>query len=77
MEKMGVLTRSNKTTNKHFSKNRTFVEDVENTILASVMKKEEDTVVMVSTGEYTTENKHQQRVPDNLEDSTEWLLQRV
>ena len=46
-------------------------------IPASVITKEEDMVVMVSTGEYATENTHQQRVPVELKDSTVWLLQRV
>ena len=46
-------------------------------ILASVMKKEEHTAVMVSSGAYATENNNQQGISDKIKDRTDWLLQRV
>ena len=52
-------------------------EEVVNAIPASVIKTEEYTIVMVSTGEYEIENNNQQDVSDELENSTDWLLQRV
>ena len=60
-----------------FQRTEHFVDNVENTTPASVVRKEKDTVVTISSGEYATENKHQQMVTDNLENSTDWLLQRV
>ena len=53
------------------------MDNMEHTKPVSVIRKETDVVIMISIGEFETENEDQQMIVDDLENSNGWLLQRV
>ena len=60
-----------------FYKTEHIVDNVEQTKPVSMIRKEINEVIMISIQEYEIENNNQQTPADELENSNDWLLQKV
>ena len=60
-----------------FNKTEQFEENLQNVIPASVNKCDNEKVIMISTGRYEQTSTTNSRAVNDLEDSSDWLLQRI